>query len=206
MQPHTITISQNVPATSVTEGEELAPFRRVPRDVTVGMLERSALMAQPAEFFKQFFNGRIPELNERIHLIEQWIQRLTSLNIYENNLYQVQVAYEAPYIHLSIRRRDGSVAKNWRHFQRIKNELVGPEYEAVELFPAESRLVDTANEYHLWVHANSQYRFPLGFAERFVLAAPLVSRINRGAAGAEEKNDQATTIYSDSAVKSHVEA
>ena len=42
-------------------------------------------------------------------------------------------------------------AHDWRHFQRIKNELAGPEREAVEIYPPESQLVDTSNEFHLWV-------------------------------------------------------
>lgn len=61
---------------------------------------------------------------------------------------------------------DGSARHDWRDFQRIKNELVAPEAEAVELFPAESRLVDTANHYHLWVFP--EYRFPFGMQAREV--------------------------------------
>lgn len=39
----------------------------------------------------------------------------------------------------------------WRDKQRIKNELFGPERVAIEVFPAESQMVDGANMYHLWV-------------------------------------------------------
>jgi hypothetical protein len=39
---------------------------------------------------------------------------------------------------------------DWRHKQYIKNQLAGPEEEAVEIFPAESRLIDGANQFHLW--------------------------------------------------------
>jgi hypothetical protein len=39
---------------------------------------------------------------------------------------------------------------DWRDFQRIKNELVGKEQEMVELYPAESRLHDTANQFSLF--------------------------------------------------------
>lgn len=53
-------------------------------------------------------------------------------------------------IHLSIRRQDRQPARDWRDFQRIKNQLAGPEWEAMEIYPAESRLVDGANQYHLW--------------------------------------------------------
>lgn len=54
-------------------------------------------------------------------------------------------------IHLSIRHNDRRAVRDWRHFQRIKNELAGKEREAIEIFPPESQLVDTANQYHLFV-------------------------------------------------------
>lgn len=60
-------------------------------------------------------------------------------------------------IHLSIRNQDRSTRHDWRHFQRIKNQLCGPEWEAMEIYPAESRLVDGANQYHLWC-----FPFPIG--------------------------------------------
>jgi hypothetical protein len=53
--------------------------------------------------------------------------------------------------HLSIRRRDRKACRDWRHFQEMKNQLCGPEREAMEIYPAESRLIDTANQFHLWV-------------------------------------------------------
>ena len=51
----------------------------------------------------------------------------------------------------------------WRDKQAIKNMIVGPEHEAVELFPAESRLNDAANEYWLYVIAKKGQQFPFGF-------------------------------------------
>ena len=69
-------------------------------------------------------------------------------------------------IHLSIRNADRSARHDWRDFQRIKNQLAGPEWEAVEIYPAESRLVDAANQYHLWCF---QFTFGIGFARRLVL-------------------------------------
>jgi hypothetical protein len=92
--------------------------------------------------------------------------------VFLNSRYQVS-AFEgqAPepfgrYVHLSIKARDKSARHDWRDMQRIKNEIVGPEHEAVELFPAESRLVDGANQYHLYVFAS--LRLPFGFASRLV--------------------------------------
>ncbi len=87
-----------------------------------------------------------------------------------NDLYQVQVRHmDDLMVHLNIRRRDGGpILRDWRHFQQIKNELVGPECEAIELYPAESRLVDTSNKYHLYAVKDPTFRFPIGFTERHV--------------------------------------
>lgn len=55
-------------------------------------------------------------------------------------------------------------AHDWRHFQRIKNEMAGPEREAVEIYPPESELVDTANEYWLWILPEGEH-LPFGFRD-----------------------------------------
>ena len=89
-----------------------------------------------------------------------------------NSRYQV-FGYpgEAPapfgrYVHLSIKTHDRQARHDWRDMQRIKNELCGEEAEAVELFPAESRMVDTSNQYHLFVFRG--FRFPFGWNERLI--------------------------------------
>lgn len=87
-----------------------------------------------------------------------------------NDLYQVEVrraANEAS-AWICIRRRDGYPGRDWRHFQQIKNEIVGPECEAVELYPAESRLTDTSNKYHLFACTDPDFRFPFGYRTRDV--------------------------------------
>lgn len=151
----------------------MKPLVRVPREASTAMIQRGALMAEPCEFFTTFF-GRIPTLDEKLFYIEQAILQLTALNIFENDLYRVEVGNEPPFIVLSITRHDGQPCKEWKHLQQIKNQLVGPEFEAVELFPAESRLIDTGNEYHMWVHADPHYRFPLGWKRRrWVLDRPV---------------------------------
>lgn len=85
-----------------------------------------------------------------------------------NDLYQVMAAEEEGGItHLNIRRRDGSMFKDWRHFQQIKNEICGDEREGLELYPAESRKVDTSNKWHLWVLPEG-VRIPVGWTDRDV--------------------------------------
>ena len=51
--------------------------------------------------------------------------------------------------HLWIRRHD-SKPIGWTQLQRIKNEILGDEQLAIQVFPKESNLVDQANMYHLW--------------------------------------------------------
>jgi hypothetical protein len=82
----------------------------------------------------------------------------TLVGVAVNQLYTVWV-YELPQEahHLSIKRFDKAACRDWRHFQWIKNEVCGAEREAVEIFPAESRLLDAANQYHLWVLPEGQY-------------------------------------------------
>jgi hypothetical protein len=94
------------------------------------------------------------------------------LDIWRNSRYQVGRwqgidATLGRYFHLSIKTHDRSARHDFRDLQRIKNELVGPEFEAVELFPAESRLVDGANQYHLWVFERP---FTFGFMDRLIVA------------------------------------
>ena len=70
---------------------------------------------------------------------------------------------------LSIKRNDKEIIRDWRELQEIKNILIGAENEAVELFPAESRKVDTANQYHLFVLKDKNLRFPFGYYRREIL-------------------------------------
>lgn len=88
--------------------------------------------------------------------------------MWANNRYVVITRdYEDGMTWISIRHQNRKPIRDWRHFQRIKNELCGTEREAVEIYPAESRLVDEANQYHLWVFPDG-YTIPFGFGERMV--------------------------------------
>ena len=87
---------------------------------------------------------------------------------YRNDTFQVVlVRLKCGLIHLSVKRFDQEPIHSWRDLQAIKNALVGDEREAAEIYPAESRLVDTANIYHLWALPEGE-RFPFGFDRRNV--------------------------------------
>lgn len=70
--------------------------------------------------------------------------------------------------HLSIHATDRTHLRDWREYQRIKNEICGEEWEGVELYPAESRLVDGANQYHLFCYP-PPFKFAFGYTERSVI-------------------------------------
>jgi hypothetical protein len=50
-----------------------------------------------------------------------------------------------------VHRRDKRPIGDWRTLQDAKNQVVGPEREAIQVFPPESEVTDTVNHYHLWV-------------------------------------------------------
>jgi len=113
-------------------------------------------------------------------------------DVFLNNLYQVNIKWDfGGLIHLSIKRRNKSPIMDWRHMQRIKNELLGPEYEMVQLFPAESRLVDTVNQYHFFAMPN-QEKFPIGMEDgRCVSDLPdSTGARQRQGAGATEEDEK----------------
>lgn len=86
---------------------------------------------------------------------------------WRNDLYQVQErrffnkSFQTEMAHLNIRRIDGAAIFDWRHRQLIKNQLIGEECEGFEVYPAESRLSDTSNKYHLWVFTDPAIRLPV---------------------------------------------
>tara|TARA_R110002167_G_scaffold27484_1_gene93457 strand:+ start:867 stop:1403 length:537 start_codon:yes stop_codon:yes gene_type:complete len=102
--------------------------------------------------------------------------------VFINDIYQV--VYETPeqikecvrhpqlkglMEYLSIKRIDKKPVRSWSDFQEIKNKICenGKNKFAVEIYPPEGWLVNTANQYHLWVFpANTDIGF--GFNKRVV--------------------------------------
>tara|TARA_R100001530_G_scaffold135544_2_gene113019 strand:+ start:142 stop:651 length:510 start_codon:yes stop_codon:yes gene_type:complete len=101
--------------------------------------------------------------------------------VYVNDIYQVNVQRneKADYMvrepsmkgkmtYLSIKRLDKKSIHDWRHLQEIKNELCGEDCEAIEIYPVEKRLVDTANQYHLFVFPKG-YQIGFGWTHRSIM-------------------------------------
>lgn len=98
--------------------------------------------------------------------------------VYRNDKYQCVVETYGDWTWLKIVRLDREPVHDWRDLQRVKNDVAGPEAEAVEVYPAESRLVDESNQYHLFVLPAGQ-RMPLGYVDRSVRDEPFGLNKNR---------------------------
>lgn len=120
--------------------------------------------SSPAKIAAQIEMARrlMPALDE--DKIREVIRIATEAPVWGNDRYTVHVnPYTDDVVQLSIHRHDRAPCRDWRDLQRIKNQLVGPEHEAIELYPAESRVVDTANEFHLWCFTDPTFRVPVGW-------------------------------------------
>src|SRR4051812_38842723 len=103
----------------------MTPFIRAQYEPQSLAATQNDLMAKPLEFFSAMFGGRVPSLTEKLNLIRESMVKLTNSPVFVNDLYTVQVEHLPPFIHLVIRRNDWETCKDWRHFQQIKNQLVG---------------------------------------------------------------------------------
>ena len=88
---------------------------------------------------------------------------LLSFRWWANDIYSASTEWWRGRVNISYKRHDRGTDIPWQHKQWIKNDILGDVWEAVELFPAESRLLNTANQYHLW----GQPKFPFGFPARY---------------------------------------
>lgn len=87
------------------------------------------------------------------------VDNMNRPEIWNNDVYQVTVrrwsrdrvfGSRGGMAQIGISALDGTARHDWRDFQAIKNQVAGPECEAFELYPAESRLIDPSNYYTLW--------------------------------------------------------
>jgi hypothetical protein len=136
--------------------------------------DTSIIQISRAKFRKQFIaaGGKKSEADEAYRTVSKQ-------ETYSNDLYLVQINRSANHgfgekslpdgmFEMTVRRKDREAFSDWRHMQQIKNQIVGEENEMVELFPAESRLRDSANQYWFYGFNNDQVRFPFGMFGRVV--------------------------------------
>jgi hypothetical protein len=108
------------------------------------------------------------------------LERVSEGQMWRNDKYTViaTAREDGSVMELSIRRNDRRPVHDWRDFQRIKNEVAGPEVEGVELYPAMSRLMDSANQYYVYCLPPGE-RFPMGYQQRLVTDAVIANSRQR---------------------------
>ena len=92
---------------------------------------------------KENYKTKVMYANED-YLIQVYDKELADEMIHDNNL-------KGKCTWLSIRRQDRGHLQDWSDLQQIKNIICGKTREAIQLYPSEERLIDTANQYHLIV-------------------------------------------------------
>ena len=126
------------------------------------------------------FARQYADMGLRPQALRKLFENLRRTKIYLSEQYQVAIDKQTPHgwrgtliWHLSIKRIDKEPIMDWRELQAIKSQLCGDEAEALQLFPAESRKVDTSNQYHLWVLMKGPGgrfpRIPVGWQSEMVL-------------------------------------
>ncbi len=147
-------------------------FDNVVRGVGRLVAEREISRLPDEEMWEPLrLSERVPLTEEKRELIrarggdDGLFAELESSELWANALYTVTVTRweNGDVQELSIRRNDRQPVHDWRHFQMIKTQLAGPEVEAAEIYPAESRLMDTANQYYVFCLPPGQH-FPMGYA------------------------------------------
>ena len=96
-----------------------------------------------------------------------WTNDMYQVNIRKGSNTQYWFHFNADninqYVYLSIKRRDKEAAFDLEHLQEIKDVLVGENLMAIELYPNQKRVLDTANQYHMFVFPENI--FPVKFTE-----------------------------------------
>lgn len=62
------------------------------------------------------------------------------------------------WIHLSVTKPVGR--PSWAELQGIKNQFIGADKAALQIFPKTADLVDLHDAYHLWCHVSGEFCMP----------------------------------------------
>ena len=144
-------------------------LRKLPRSENIN--------GQTKEEFSEWIKGLLKESGiegDPLSIIEREYAHHTRLQKYANDKYVVSVDKKCDHIHpnwpeelpcwyISFSMRDGGHLLDWREIQEIKNQVLGPEYECVMLWPKESRVLDTANQFHMYAIGRPGIEFPVGY-------------------------------------------
>lgn len=96
---------------------------------------------------------------------ERWVNR--AYCVFVSRFHANNFIDGGPFARIGIMRHDQAAVHDFRDYQHIKNDVCGDSWEAIELYPSESRLVDPSNFFILWAFPPNVLK--IGMAERNVL-------------------------------------
>jgi hypothetical protein len=143
---------------------------------------------------------RVPMTREIARVHDKIGMNSSNMEIWSNDTYEVFVkpadleddgteGDREGLVHLSVKRYDRMAVHNWRHLQQMKNEILGDMREAIELYPGEHRIADTANQTHPWV-LPAGVAVPLGFDGGFTLTPEQTEMMNANPASKSYQEPQ----------------
>jgi len=127
---------------------------------------RGKLNIKPKDFISKCMSQGMTR-----EIAKHQLNKLMRDEVWINSEYQVNVDKNPPHAfpfevwHLSVKRVDKQPIHDWRDLQAIKNAICGDQVEAMELYPSESRVMDTCNQYHLWAFMEGGTRIPVGWTD-----------------------------------------
>lgn len=152
---------------------------------SVSPFEKAELNLQPWKEFLAHWKKHITPFNSAVKKqLFEFYQEHKKANVFKNDLYTVIVDHEPEkrnedfkrplhgvFSHLSIKRNDKGVITDWESLNSIKEALLG-QRNAVELFPLDNRLVDMANQYHLWAIKDPERSIGVSIKKGAKMASP----------------------------------
>lgn len=105
-----------------------------------------AMMNLPKNDFTEVPYSEIARLSARIKPNQVWRNNHHSVQVYRSERMILGILMDK----WMIRRNDSEPIKYWHEIQNIKNEVIGEEQQAIQVFPKASELVDVANMYWLF--------------------------------------------------------
>jgi len=113
------------------------------------MTDRDAKL--PEDYWEPLWPGK-PINNEYKHVdgnatADTWCNEKCQVYVYD---YPPLEGWP-PIIEMSLKLNSREPWRDWRDFYRIKSELCGTKCWAIEVYPAQDALVDSCNQYHMFV-------------------------------------------------------
>lgn len=128
---------------------------------------KEAIVADIVKNFNLSFKDAEKLYEEMFGGCQFWTNDMYQVNVQKGSNKHYWFHFDADninqYVYLSIKRRDKEAAFDLEHFQEIKDVLVGKNFMGIELYPNQKRVLDTANQYHMFVFPENF--FPVQFTE-----------------------------------------